>query len=171
VCPGRFCGFSTTYSRQCPGSYRGRCPGAHHAGVRRSLNSHCYDSSSASANSFLIGSWGKYTKTRPPRDIDLYFVLPYEIYQRFESVQGNKQSALLQEDRRVLQGTYPNTNLRGDGQVARQARLRPDGARTDSKIRKQFQTVRALCRRVRAGRGHSRSGLIRPNRPLPDYLR
>lgn len=89
----------------------------HHAGVRRSLNSHYYGSSSESANSFLIGSWGKHTRTRPPRDIDLYFVLPYEVYLRFESVQGNKQSALVQEVRRVLQGTYPNTNLRGDGQV------------------------------------------------------
>ena len=89
----------------------------HHAGVCKSLNGHYYGSSSASANSFLIGSWGKYTRTRPPRDIDLYFGLPYEVYQRFESAQGNKQSALLQEVRRVLQATYPNTNLRGDGQV------------------------------------------------------
>lgn len=89
----------------------------HHAGVRRSLNSHYYGSSSDSANSFLIGSWGKYTRTRPPRDIDLYFVLPYEVYQRFESAQGNKQSALLQEVKRILHGTYPNTDLRGDGQV------------------------------------------------------
>lgn len=89
----------------------------HHAGVRRSLNNHYYRSSSDSSNSFLIGSWGKYTRTRPPRDIDLYFVLPSEVYHRFESVQGNKQSALLQEVRRILQATYPNTVLRGDGQV------------------------------------------------------
>lgn len=90
---------------------------AHHSGVRRSLNSHYYGLSSNTANSFLIGSWGKCTKTRPPRDIDLYFVLPYDVYRRFESVQGNKQSALLQEVRRVLSVTYPNTRLRGDGQV------------------------------------------------------
>ncbi len=90
---------------------------AHHAGVRRSLNSHYYGSSSETANSFLIGSWGKFTRTRPPRDIDLYFVLPYAVYLRFESAQGNKQSTLLQEVRRVLQSTYPTTTLRGDGQV------------------------------------------------------
>ena len=89
----------------------------HQAGVRRSLNNHYYCLSSNSANSFLIGSWGKYTRTRPPRDIDVYFVLPYEVYRRFEFVQGNKQSALLQEIKRVLQGSFPNTNLRGDGQV------------------------------------------------------
>ena len=88
----------------------------HHAGVRKALNRHYYGVSDLD-NSFLIGSWDKYTRTRPPRDIDLYFVLPYNVYQRFESVQGNKQSALLQEIKRVLQNTYPNTGLRGDGQV------------------------------------------------------
>lgn len=88
----------------------------HHIGVRKTLNRSYYGVSD-SANSFLIGSWGKYTKARPPRDIDLYFVLPYAVYQRFELVAMNKQSALLQEVKRVLQGTYPNTNLRGDGQV------------------------------------------------------
>lgn len=89
----------------------------HHQGVLRSLNSQYYNSSSDSANSFLIGSWGRHTNTRPPRDIDFYFVLPDSVRQRIESVQGNKQSYLLQEIRHVLQRTYPNTSLRGDGQV------------------------------------------------------
>ena len=89
----------------------------HHHGVRRALNAHYYNSSSESANSFLIGSWGKLTRTRPPRDIDLYFEMPASVYHRFEQHQGNKQSALLQEVKQVLQATYPNTDLRGDGQV------------------------------------------------------
>ena len=89
----------------------------HHNGVRRSLNDHYYGLSSASANSFLVGSWGKSTCTGPPRDIDIYFVLPPQVYWRFQLVMGNKQSALLQEVKRILQLTYPNTNLRGDGQV------------------------------------------------------
>ena len=90
---------------------------AHHSGVRQSLNSHYYGITSNSANSFLFGSWGKFTKARPPRDIDLYYVLPYTVYQSFESVHNNRQSALLQQVKGVLQRTYPNTNLRGDGQV------------------------------------------------------
>ena len=88
----------------------------HHVGYAKPLTAITMAFSDL-ANSYLIGSWGKDTKTRPPRDIDLYFVLPYAVYQRFELVTVNKQSALLQEVRRVLQGTYPNTNLRGDGQV------------------------------------------------------
>jgi len=65
----------------------------------------------------LIGSWGKSTQIRPPRDIDVLFILPYSIYQRYEQVSGNKQSQLLQEVKRVLTATYPNTTMRADGQV------------------------------------------------------
>lgn len=89
----------------------------HHSSVRASLNRHYYGWSSETANSFLIGSWGKATQTRPPRDIDLYFTLPFEVYQRLQGTQGNRQSALLQEVKRVLQTTFPKTTLRGDGQV------------------------------------------------------
>jgi hypothetical protein len=65
----------------------------------------------------LVGSWGKSTQIRPPRDIDILFVLPYSVYQRYEQVSGNKQSQLLQEVKRVLSATYPNTSMRADGQV------------------------------------------------------
>jgi hypothetical protein len=45
------------------------------------------------------------------------FVLPYSAYERFAKYTGNKQSALLQEVKAVLQVTYPQTDMRGDGQV------------------------------------------------------
>lgn len=88
-----------------------------HRGVRRSLNAHYYGSSSETANSFLVGSWGKDTCVRPPRDVDIFFVLPVSVYYRFETYSGNKQSALLQEVKQVLEQTYPTTTMRGDGQV------------------------------------------------------
>jgi hypothetical protein len=65
----------------------------------------------------LIGSWSKGTQVRPPRDIDLLFILPVEVYYRFQQRQGNIQSQLLQEMRDVLRATYPTTGIRGDGQV------------------------------------------------------
>jgi hypothetical protein len=68
-------------------------------------------------NSFLIGSWGKDTAMRPPRDVDLYFLLPTAVYNRFQTYAGNQQSALLQEVKGVLANTYPNTEMSGDGQV------------------------------------------------------
>lgn len=86
-------------------------------GVRQSLNQEYYASTSGIANSMLVGSWGKGTAIRPPRDIDILFEMPHSVYQRFEQRDGNKQSALLQEVKFKLLKYYPDTAMRGDGQV------------------------------------------------------
>lgn len=86
-----------------------------HKNVRSALNSHYYSSASDSANSRLVGSWGKSVRVRPPRDVDVLFQIPYETYQRFEKRTGNKQSQLLQEVRDVLQARFPSTAIKGDG--------------------------------------------------------
>jgi hypothetical protein len=86
-----------------------------HAGVRNCLNRHYYGLNSETANSRLIGSWGKHTRIRPPRDIDLLFVLPQDVKDRFDRRTGNKQSALLQEVKGVLAKKYSNTDMSGDG--------------------------------------------------------
>jgi hypothetical protein len=90
-----------------------------HSGVRRVLNEHYWNLSSGSANSMLVGSWGKSTEVRPPRDIDVLFTLPNRVYERFQAVPWprNKQSELLQEVKRVIAATYGSTTIRGDGQV------------------------------------------------------
>lgn len=88
-----------------------------HRGVRKCLNKHYYSSSSETDNSILIGSWGKDTRVRPPRDIDVLFALPWSVYERFQQRPGNKQSQLLQEVKGVLQASYSTTRMRGDGQV------------------------------------------------------
>lgn len=88
-----------------------------HKGVVSSLNRAYWDQSDDSTNRVLIGSWGKRTRVRPPRDIDLLFILPVDAYHRFEQRQGNKQSQLLQEVRDALRVTYPSTGMRADGQV------------------------------------------------------
>jgi Second Messenger Oligonucleotide or Dinucleotide Synthetase domain len=62
--------------------------------VCRVLNNKYYNSNSGTANSIYVGSWGKGTRTRPPRDVDMLFSLPLEVYHRFEKVSGNKQSQL-----------------------------------------------------------------------------
>jgi hypothetical protein len=87
------------------------------SGVVGCLNRHYYGFTSGSDNSFLVGSWGKDTAVRPPRDVDMCFVLPVEVYHRLQGHVGNRQSALLQEVKAVLAGTYPDTDMRGDGQV------------------------------------------------------
>jgi hypothetical protein len=87
------------------------------AGVRACLNRHYWGTSSETANSLLIGSWGKGTQLRPPRDIDILFLLPSSVYHRFQQREDNRQSQLLQEVKDVLVGTYSQTTMRGDGQV------------------------------------------------------
>lgn len=86
-------------------------------GVVGCLNRRSYRSDSRTDHSFFIGSWGKNTAGRPPRDVDLYFVLPVDVYHRFEGYIWNKQSALLQEVKGVLAETYTDTDMSGDGQV------------------------------------------------------
>jgi Second Messenger Oligonucleotide or Dinucleotide Synthetase domain len=86
-------------------------------GVRACLNRVYWDSSSEVDNSFLIGSWGKHTRVRPSRDIDILFLLPPSVYHRFELRSGNRQSQLLQEVKGVLAQTYSQTTMRADGQV------------------------------------------------------
>lgn len=86
-------------------------------GVVGCLNRHYYGLNSDTDHSFLIGSWGKGTAIRPPRDVDLYFLLPPHVYHRFQGYLWNHQSALLQEVKEVIAETYPDTDMRGDGQV------------------------------------------------------
>jgi hypothetical protein len=87
------------------------------SGVAGCLNKHYYFSDSSIDHRFFVGSWGKNTASRPPRDIDLYFLLPDHVYYRFEQYVWNRQSALLQEVKNVIASTYPDTDMSGDGQV------------------------------------------------------
>jgi hypothetical protein len=87
------------------------------AGIRACLNRHYWGSSSETANSMLIGSWGKDTRGRPSRDIDILFLLPASVYWQYQNRTGNRQSQLLQEVRDILLNTYSQTSMRADGQV------------------------------------------------------
>lgn len=88
-------------------------------GVVSCLNAAYYGNASQTGNAFLIGSWAKNTHVRPPRDVDLYFILPIEVYHRYERYANgvNKQSALLQEVKSKLVESNPLSDIRGDGPV------------------------------------------------------
>ncbi|WP_075657377.1 nucleotidyltransferase [Pseudochrobactrum sp. B5] len=86
-------------------------------GVRKSLHRAYYDETTETPRGFIVGSWGKETAIAPPSDVDIFFELPTAVYHRIETYQGNKQSALLQEVRGHLLTTYPQSSIRGDGQV------------------------------------------------------
>ncbi len=85
--------------------------------VVQALNENYWNSANKTDNSKYIGSWGKATRIRPPRDVDVLFELPKVVYDRFEQRTGNKQSQLLQEVKNVLSNSFSSTKIKGDGPV------------------------------------------------------
>lgn len=89
----------------------------HRQSATACLNAAYYGSESESANSLAVGSWGKLTRIRPPRDVDMLFELPVAVYNRYQQRSGNRQSQLLQEVRGHLLKAFSSTVIRGDGPV------------------------------------------------------
>jgi hypothetical protein len=89
-----------------------------YSGVAGKLHSHYYSTPYTGSTKLLIGSYAKHTSVRPPRDVDVLFLMPYEQYARYDSYSGNGQSQLLQDIKTILQERYSTTDkIRGDGQV------------------------------------------------------
>jgi hypothetical protein len=65
----------------------------------------------------IVGSVGRLTAITKTSDYDVLYVLPSAVFTRFDNYDSNGQSALLQEIKEVIKETYPNTQVRGDGQV------------------------------------------------------
>ncbi|MBX4965417.1 SMODS domain-containing nucleotidyltransferase [Rhizobium binae] len=86
-------------------------------GIGKALERAYNGSASDNPPIFLVGSWGKGTQLRPSADIDIMAKFSWQVHERFEQRANNKQSQLLQEIREFLLEPYPQTNIRGDGQV------------------------------------------------------
>lgn len=87
-------------------------------GVCKKLHDYYYSNTPYTGSTkLLIGSYGKNTNIRPPRDVDVMFIMPYEKFEQYNSHEGNAQSQLLQDIRSILLEKYPDVNIRGDGQV------------------------------------------------------
>lgn len=88
--------------------------------VVQALNVHYRATTSETDNSMFVGSRGKSTSIRPPRDIDVLYTLPDHVYDRFQQRAGNKQSQLLQEVKNVLQLAFSTTSyIKGDGPIVK----------------------------------------------------
>lgn len=85
--------------------------------ITRRLNIDFWGQDSEISHSLYVGSYGRKTAVRGFSDLDMLFQLRYEYYEKYNNYIGNGQSALLQEIRASLQGTYPSTRIGGDGQV------------------------------------------------------
>lgn len=84
--------------------------------ITKRINIDYYGTTSETANSFYVGSYGRGTEIFTS-DIDVIVRLPYDTYNKFNNYFGNGQSALIQEVKEIIKKTYSTTHLRGDGQV------------------------------------------------------
>jgi len=85
--------------------------------ITKRLNTDFRGTTSETANSLYVGSYGRNTAIHGTSDMDMIFVLPYSTYEHYENYSGNGQSALLQAVRTSLQKTYATTKIGADGQV------------------------------------------------------
>ena len=85
--------------------------------ITKRLNTDFWSTTSDSAHSLQVGSYGRNTAIHGTSDVDMIFQLPYSVYQRYDGHRGNGQSALLQVVRASVRKTYPATDIGADGQV------------------------------------------------------
>ncbi len=84
--------------------------------ITKRINTDYWETSSDSAHSLYVGSYGRDTEIFTS-DIDMLVQLPYSTYEKFNAYTSNGQSALLQEVKKVIEKTYSVTNLKADGQI------------------------------------------------------
>ena len=85
--------------------------------ITKRLNTDFWATTSDTAHSLYVGSYGRWTATQGFSALDMIFRLPYEEYEKYNNYSGNGQSALLQAVKKSIEKTYSTTSVRGDGQV------------------------------------------------------
>lgn len=88
-----------------------------YAALTTRLNTDFWNTTSDTAHSLYVGSYGRTTAIRGFSDVDMIFELPWAMYTRYDGHLGNGQSALLQAVKSSIEKTYSRTSVRGDGQV------------------------------------------------------
>lgn len=85
--------------------------------ITQRLNTDFWSTTSDTAHSIYVGSYGRDTAINATSDVDMAFWLPWDLYTQYDNYIGNGQSALLQAVRTAIRKTYPTTDLGADGQV------------------------------------------------------
>lgn len=85
--------------------------------ITRRLNTDFWDTTSDTSHSLYVGSYGRNTAINGFSDLDMVFELPSALYYKYNTYQGNGQSALLQAVRASMEKTYSSSSIGADGQV------------------------------------------------------
>ena len=89
----------------------------HIKSVIKKLNKFYYDLNSDYDNMLVVGSLGRKTYVTLSSDVDLLFILPNDLYEKYDSRKNNGQSDLLSDVRKVLLERFSRTEIGSDGQV------------------------------------------------------
>lgn len=87
------------------------------AEITKKINKKYYNSDDDHNHRLFVGSVGRHTATNKVSDYDVLYILPWNVYHRFDKHLGNGQSDLLQEVKECIKERYPRTQVRADGQV------------------------------------------------------
>jgi hypothetical protein len=85
--------------------------------ITQRLNTDFWNTSSDTAHSLYVGSYGRNTAIDGFSDLDVLFRMPYSLYEQYDKHLGNGQSALLQATKESIKRTYASTDVGADGQV------------------------------------------------------
>lgn len=85
--------------------------------ITRRLNTDFRSTTSNTANSLYVGSYGRNTAIDGFSDLDMIYELPVALYYQYDAYQSNGQSSLLQAVKTSIERTYSTTSIRADGQV------------------------------------------------------
>lgn len=85
--------------------------------IAKKLDTKYYGEGSSEEHVLVVGSVGRGTAVSGTSDLDMLYVLPHDVYKRFDAYESNGQSSLLQEIKETLKERYPRTDIKGDGQA------------------------------------------------------
>lgn len=85
--------------------------------ITQRLNTDFWSTTSETAHSLYVGSYGRNTAIDGFSDLDMIFHLPSSLYEKYDKYTVNGQSALLQAVKTSIERTYSTTSIRADGQV------------------------------------------------------
>lgn len=86
--------------------------------ITKAINREFWKLDNDTANSFYVGSYGRGTAINTS-DIDVLVILPNDVFDQFNELMSNGQSRLLQSVKSAIEDTYPNSDIRADGQIVK----------------------------------------------------
>ena len=85
--------------------------------ITQRFNTDFWSTTSETAHSLYVGSYGRNTAIDGFSDLDMVFEMPTALYHQYNAYQKNGQSALLQAIRASMRRTYPSSEIGADSQV------------------------------------------------------